>query len=143
MHAGGRPKFEPTEKQRGQVEAMAACGIPQVQIAEAIGISQPTLLRHFRQELDVGLTKVKVHVSNFIVNSIVGKDGGLKDERARVTLAIFFAKTRMGWVETFRHRHEGAEDGPAIKVLDVRERITRKLDRIAAGSAADGNPEAP
>jgi hypothetical protein len=109
---------------------MAACGIPQVQVAEAIGISQPTLLRHFRQELDVGLTKVKVHVSNFIVNSIVGKDGGLKDERARVTLAIFFAKTRMGWVETFRHRHEGAEDGPAIKVLNVRERITRKLDRI-------------
>jgi hypothetical protein len=34
---------EPTDKKRGQVEAMAIAGIPQVKIAEAIGISQPTL----------------------------------------------------------------------------------------------------
>ncbi len=106
------PKFEATDKQRGQVEAMVVCGIPREQIAQAIGITRPTLDKHFKPELELGDTKVKLNVGSFIVNSILGRDGGITDEKSRTTLAIFFAKTRMHWKETLRH--EGVKDGAPI-----------------------------
>ncbi len=106
------PKFEATDKQRGQVEAMVVCGIPREQIAQAIGITRPTLDKYFKPELELGDTKVKLNVGSFIVNSILGRDGGITDEKSRTTLAIFFAKTRMHWKETLRH--EGVKDGAPI-----------------------------
>jgi len=113
-----RPTFEPTDRHRGQVEAMVACGIPENEIAVAIGISEPTLRKHFKTEIDVGMTKVKLNVGSFIVNSILGRDGGIKDERSRATLAIFFAKTRMGWKESVLNENVGKDGGPLIiKVL--------------------------
>ena len=36
------------------------------------------------------------------------------DERARVTAALFWAKTRMGWKETITSEHVGKNDGPII-----------------------------
>ena len=54
---GGRPCFAPTDKQRGQVEAMTAYGATEEDIAMVVGISRPTLRKHFRKELDVGAVK--------------------------------------------------------------------------------------
>lgn len=113
------PPFEPTDKQRGQVEAMIVCGIPQEDIAKAIGITRPTLNKHFKPELELGETKVKLNVGSFIVNSILGREGGIKDERSRATLAIFFAKTRMDWKDTLRH--EGVKDGDPIVIQISKE----------------------
>ncbi len=48
------------------------------------------------------------------MNSILGRDGGITDEKSRTTLAIFFAKTRMHWRETLRH--EGVKDGEPIVI---------------------------
>ena len=45
MAARGRPTFEPTDKHRGQVDAMTRYGIPVAEIARVIGITKPTLFK--------------------------------------------------------------------------------------------------
>ena len=47
----GRPTLEPTDKQRGQVEAMIRYGIPETEIAQALGISKTTLLKPLSRSL--------------------------------------------------------------------------------------------
>ena len=140
----GRPPFQPSDKQRGQVEAMVRYGIPVVEIARTLGITKPTLFKHFREELDTGITKANAQVGEFIFSTIVGLTipgrPPVTDERARVTAAIFWAKTRMGWKETVINQHEGPHGGP-IEVSSVRERIARRIARLAVENAASGDPE--
>ena len=66
-----------------------------------------------------------------------------KDERARVTAAIFWMKTRGGWSETSTHKHTGAANGDPIEVevVTVRERLTRRIARIAAARTTGDVPE--
>lgn len=47
----GRPQHEPTDETRGTVTAMVARGEAPAAIAAAIGISEPTLLRHYEDEM--------------------------------------------------------------------------------------------
>jgi hypothetical protein len=49
----GRPAFEPTDEQRSQVEIWAIA-MTHDEIATALGISAPTLAKHFRDELAGG-----------------------------------------------------------------------------------------
>jgi hypothetical protein len=114
----GRPTLEPTDKQRGQVEAMIRYGIPETEIAQALGISKTTLLKHFRNEINASATKANTQVGEFIFATIVGLPipgrRPVTDERARATLAMFWAKTRMGWKETVINQHQGKGGGPII-----------------------------
>jgi hypothetical protein len=132
----GRPVFQPTERQRGQVEAMARYGINHEEAARAIGITKPTLLKHFKEELETGATKAKVQVGEFIFSTIIGMPipgrPAVTDGRARVAAAIFFAKTQMGWKEIAVIEHK------EIDASNARERVGRKLDRIAAAIEASG-----
>ncbi len=137
MASRGRP-FEPTEKQRGQVEAMHAYGIPEQAIADKLEISRHTLRKYFETELKTGATTANAAVGEFLFGAITGKT--VKDERARVTAAIFWAKTRMNWKETSVHQHEGADGGP-IEVSTVRERIARRIARLSAEGTTSEDPE--
>ena len=49
-------QHEPNETTRREVEGMAGAGIPQASIAKATGLSEPTLRKHYRHELDNGGT---------------------------------------------------------------------------------------
>ncbi|RDJ05271.1 hypothetical protein [Rhizobium grahamii] len=55
----GRPEYTPTDDEREKVRVLKASGMSQEAIAEAIGISVPTLAKHFTSELDRGTAKVK------------------------------------------------------------------------------------
>jgi hypothetical protein len=85
------------------------------------------------------------HRREFIFSTILGVPipgrPPVTDERARATLAIFWAKTRMHWKETNVHEHSGKHGDP-IEVSTVRERITRRLARLAAESTTSEDPEA-
>ena len=50
----GRPAFKPTQTMRNQVEIAIAGGLSTSEIAHVLGISRPTLLMHFRDELRHG-----------------------------------------------------------------------------------------
>src|SRR5712671_2282253 len=97
-----RPVWTPTDAQRRQAETMAAYGIPEADIARVLGVSKPTLRKHCGTELDTGATRANSKVADFLFYGICGGTGkpAFKDERARVTAAIFWMKTRGGWSET-------------------------------------------
>ena len=95
---GGRPSFKPTGTQRQMVEAMAACGIKESDIAVVVGITPKTLRRHFRSELDTGHIKATAKVAGNLFRIATGNG------REAVTAAIFWLKTRAGWREPVRER---------------------------------------
>ena len=106
-----RRSWEPTDRERTQIEAMASYGIPRDRIAELIGVDEKTLLKHCRRELDIGATKVQAEVGGLLVGSILGRQSTEKDAppiitdgRARAALLMFYCKTRMGWRETSNHQ---------------------------------------
>ncbi len=90
---GGRPPHEPTEATRRQVKALAAYGIQQDEIGRVIGISKPTLEKHYRDELD----RAEVEANAKVAESLFKKAMG--DGSQAVTAAIFWLKTRARWKE--------------------------------------------
>lgn len=99
----GRPPFEPTAEQRAKVEGMAACGIPQQQMALVLGIDDETLRKYFRHELDTAVPLANFSVGKTLFAKAVGGD---------VTAAIWWSKCRMGWKERQSLEHTGADGSP-------------------------------
>jgi hypothetical protein len=86
--------------QRRQVEAMAAYGIPEFDIARVVGVDPKTLRKHYRDELDLGETKANAQVAGYLYNAAKG---------GNVTAQIFWLKTRAKWRETpVELRHSGS-----------------------------------
>src|SRR5260370_36486447 len=139
------PVWPPTGAERGQGGPMGASRIPEANIARVLGVSKPTLRKHCGTELDTGATRANSKVADFLFYGICGGTSkpAFKDERARVTAAIFWMKTRGGWSETSSHKHTGAANGDPIEVdvVTVRERLTRRIGRIAAARTTGGVPE--
>lgn len=63
----GRPEFKPTKAQRANVEIAAGGGMPHEEIALALGITRPTLRKHFEDELTRGamVRRIDVHVATY------------------------------------------------------------------------------
>lgn len=55
----GRHEYAPTDDEREKVRVLKAGGMSSEGIAEAIGISEPTLRKHFSSELDRATAKVR------------------------------------------------------------------------------------
>ena len=124
-----RRAHKPDPAQRRQVEAMAAYGIPETDIARVVNIDPKTLRNHYRDELDLGSTKANAQVAGFLFNSA---------RNGNVTAQIFWLKTRARWREVpSEHLHQGA-----IAQCDVRELSTPTLNRLIQGLPVDwSDPE--
>ena len=103
-------KHEPTPGTRKMVMTLSGYGIPEDGIAAEIGISKPTLIKYYRRELDVGMTKANAQVAQNLFKKATG------DGASSVTAAIFWCKTRMGWRETVLNQHAG-EDGGPVRII--------------------------
>ena len=55
----GRSEFQPTEHHRERVRVLKAAGSTNEEICEAIGVSEPTLTKHFVEDLRLGRAKTK------------------------------------------------------------------------------------
>src|SRR5688572_9289822 len=96
----GRRAHKPDPAQRRQVEAMAAYGIPEIDIAAVLSVDPKTLRKHYREELDLGETKANAQVAGFLFNSA---------RSGNVTAQIFWLKTRARWRETpVELKHSGS-----------------------------------
>ena len=75
-----------------------------------------TLARAFAAELESGATEFHALVGNFIFCAILGKKPMLgdpiKSEQVRMTAAIFYAKTQMGWKETVVNEQANKDGKP-------------------------------
>lgn len=84
-------RFEPTSDQRRTVKTMAGFGIPHTDIAPFIGIDTKTLRKHFREELDRGMTEANAKVAQSLFQ--------MATQGKNVAAAIFWMKARAGWRE--------------------------------------------
>ena len=89
-----RPSHQPDSTTRRQVEAMAAYGVPEADIARVVGIDPKTLRKHYRDELDTGQIKANSKVAESLFRKATGEGP------QSVTAAIFWLKTRARWKET-------------------------------------------
>ena len=108
----GRPAFEPTEKDRKEVEALSGIGLPQDQIATLIGggISIDTLRKHFEPELLAGKAKANSQVAKTLFQKATSGD---------TTAAIWWTKTQMKWAETQKHQISGDAENPLKVEADI------------------------
>jgi hypothetical protein len=106
-----RRPLNPTDTQRAVVKSMAAIGIPHEQIARKIGIrSAKTLRKHFRDELDLGITEADYKVGQTLFN--------LATSGECPAATIFWSKTRLGLHERPAGDRPPAPLPPFIVALD-------------------------
>ena len=89
----GRPTHKRTELSAKTIESMAGFGIPVGDIAKAIGVSEPTLRKHYGPELELGQIKANTQVAQSLFRR------AMSDAPNAVTAAIFWLKCRAGWRE--------------------------------------------
>lgn len=81
---------------------MVACGIRHDVIAEAIGVCDKTLRKHYARELEHGMDAVAARVANALV------DKALSDRPDSVNAAKFYLQARAGWAEKQEQKHSGS-----------------------------------
>lgn len=145
----GRPPFVATDEERKLVLALAAYGIPQEAMVllikrprgkagELKPISVPTLVKHFRTELDEGEPSVIAKVADSLVKTALDRT-----HPGHVVAARFFLKARAGWRETDRVTHDGAVDfnldfsGATDEELAILEKFLKRKVSDAHPTAAN------
>lgn len=130
---------EPTEVTRGKVQSLAQFGIPQDQIAAAIGVSAPTLRKHYATELAAG----KLAANRQVAQNLFAYASGAKGKGPQqVSAAIFWAKTQMGWTERVEVNHVADTDGLAAQLLAGIDKTLAALDtRESAEAGAVGGAD--
>jgi len=129
MTKRGRPRFEPSEEQRRNVEIMTGLGIPQTDICLMVRgpkgkpISLATLEKHFRKEIDTGATNLRTRVGNFMIATIMGTKPSegfapITDEKVRGSLLELFAAAQLNWRKTVRQEHANADGKPFVYVAN-------------------------
>lgn len=96
--ARGRPPHERKEVDVSRIERMVAYGIPQEQIAAIMGMSAPTLRKHYADALENGKAKVVTEVAESLYETAVAGD---------VQAQKFFLSSRAGWSEKQETKHSG------------------------------------
>src|SRR4029077_14798125 len=104
---------EAIAEQREFVESASAFGITQAEIATQLKISEPTLRKHFRDELDGGAFKANMKVGGNMYALTQSAD-----EQVRLRACQWWTARRMGWKETTAQQVTGADNGP-VEVKDV------------------------
>ena len=114
----GKPTHEPTEDDRFAVMRMCANGVPHERIAKMLGITRPTLRKHYKRELEFGKDMIEDKISSKLLKR------GLDDDC--VTSLIFYAKCRLKW-----------NDRPALEQNDKPQRL--EIQVIPKGKDFEGD----
>lgn len=116
----GNTPFVPTAEQRIQVEAYVAAGAEQELIAEYTGLSEDTLQRHFRSELDHGKARALTKIGGSMIKRALDGDADLgKFVMARIG----------GWKAATAVENTGPNGGP----MEYRNLSEEEIDaRIGA-----------
>jgi len=99
----------PDDNTRLLVKTLAAVGTRYVDIAHKLGITDDTLRKHYRQELEDGRIDANSQVAGTLFQ---------KAKQGNMTAAIFWLKTRAGWKETNVTEFSGGE-GTEVKGINI------------------------
>jgi hypothetical protein len=120
----GRPAKTLTDKQRAEVETLAAF-LSTEQVADYFGIGRTTFFAMMERDADIaerykrGKSKVVAKVAQGLIQKALSGD---------TASAIFFLKTQARWRETERHEITGA-DGAPIELARIERVIVDKVKR--------------
>lgn len=138
MSRKGVPNFEATDAERQLVRNLVAVGVAQAQIACVIlrpgadgamtPISEDTLQRHFRLELDTGSAVVHAALAGRMLRTALGHNASatVKDE---LRAQMFLLKTKFGYREVNQIDLGIPDDADDADVLNVTTRIAGLLER--------------
>ena len=90
---GGRPQHQPTAQERKLVELLSGMSVPQLKIAEVLGVAQKTMLKHYANELNVGAAKVEAQLISNMFRLAGGRDG------TALKANMFLLNCRFGWTQ--------------------------------------------
>jgi len=96
--AKGQKPHSPSDKDKNLARTLSGLGVPQNDIAILVGVSKPTLLKYYRDDLDLGLAEANAKVAGSLFQQATG---------GNVAAAIFWAKARLGWREVNVLEHSG------------------------------------
>lgn len=137
----GQPPHVPTDKDRLTVKVMVAGGIEQVDIAGVLGISGPTLRKHYRREIDTGAAEIGAQVVASLVTMAVGRPGRRATENTAAQSAIppnfhaakWITQARMGWSEHIVIDPGKPSDTPMRVIVElVGEAVAPRVDQSAS-----------
>ncbi len=118
-----RKPHAPTEETRRLVTNLALVGYPQEVIAKQIGISRPTLVKHYREELDFGGYGATAMVAGRLFKKALDGD---------TASMVFWMKSRGNWKEGQKPELEiTADRGWEWR---VRDQPTANLDQDGVSS---------
>jgi hypothetical protein len=118
----GHPPHKPTDAMRKLVRDHAIVGTPQENICAILGISLPTLHKHYRHELDT---------SRDTANAAIGGALYTKAMSGDTASMIFWLKTRARWRETLDLSNEDGSLRREPIVQHVTAYLSRKHDAKA------------
>ena len=105
-----------TEDDAKLVEALAIAGVTQTLIAQIVKISEPTLRKNFRIQLDTSKARANAVISQALFKK--AKDGN-------VVAQIFWLKTQAGWKEKNYHELTGKDGdqlfGEERQLIEIRK----------------------
>ena len=109
----------PTDIQRQTVSLHATVGTPQPLIASIIGITEKTLRKHYREELDHAMAKANATIGGALFNKAKGGD---------TQSQIFWMKTRGKWRTVEDHNHVSEDGSMAPKPTTIVIRAANESD---------------
>lgn len=131
------PPHIPTAEQRRQVELGASFGLSQRQIAELVGVTQGTLRRRYRRELEAGAAKVHVEALSQLVR--LSKAGSLGATEA------LLRRFDPSWEKEFRPLGPGVPASPtgdaALPMLNLHVMPDQAAALGASGDRFDQQAE--
>lgn len=101
-------KHKPTEDTRKLAKTLSGIGVPQDDICAILGITKPTLHKHYRKDLDLGMAEANAKVAEGLFRQATSGNTGA---------AIFWMKARAGWREKQEIMHTGPGGGPLQIVI--------------------------
>ena len=117
MNLGGRPVFSPSKDNYQLVEALVIAGVQHKLISNILKISEPTLRKHFKKQLQTAKSRANALVAQSLLQK--ARDGN-------VVAQIFWLKTQAGGKESNSIELTGA-DG---KELFSQEKQLSKIKEI-------------
>lgn len=135
---GGRPPHEPTKVTRSIVKTLVAAGLTQVEIAKRIGISENTLPKYYREELDTGWIEAVGDAAGVILSKMRDPNGDDAMEAAK----FFLSRRGKGlWSEQKNVEISGPNGGGVpvrvdIDALDYEE--LRAIDEMLSPLLIEG-----
>lgn len=122
-----RQPYTPTDAHRSNVALMIAAGIDQTSIAQCLSITNKTLRKHYRRELDTAYAMIKADIAGKLIASARGGN----------IVAQMFYLERHGWVKSERLTvvDGGDEDVSTLSDAELEARIAR-LRRTAVVARA-------